>query len=96
MHDAAPAPNPLIWSICRRYPLDAAGAVDTAQSIWLKLVDHLGSLGDPAALPAWLATTTRRECRRIPRATLGDYRESESRLFQVLDMLSGDIGPAAR
>ena len=60
---------PLIWSICRKYQLDAADAEDAAQSIWLKLVDHLGSLRDPAALPGWLATTTRRECGRILRAT---------------------------
>jgi RNA polymerase sigma factor (sigma-70 family) len=60
---------PLIWSICRRYQLGAADAEDAAQSIWLKLVDHLGSLRDPAALPGWLATTTRRECGRILRAT---------------------------
>jgi len=60
---------PVIWSICRKYQLDAADAEDAAQSIWLKLVDHLGSLHDPAALPGWLATTTRRECGRILRAT---------------------------
>ena len=60
---------PLIWSICGRYQLDAADAEDAAQSIWLKLVDHLGSLRDPAALPGWLAATTRRECDRILRAT---------------------------
>ena len=60
---------PLIWSICRKYQLDAADAEDAAQSIWLKLVDHLGNLRDPAALPGWLATTTRRECVRILRAT---------------------------
>ena len=58
---------PLIWSICRRYRLEAADAEDAAQNVWLKLVDHLDSLRDPAALPAWLATTTRRECGRILR-----------------------------
>jgi DNA-directed RNA polymerase specialized sigma24 family protein len=40
----------------------AADAEDGAQSIWLKLLVHLGSLRDPAALPGWLATTTLREC----------------------------------
>jgi len=58
---------PLIWSICRRYRLEAADAEDAAQNVWLKLVDHLDSLRDPAALPGWLATTTRRECGRIAR-----------------------------
>lgn len=64
---------PLMWSICRRYQLDAADAADAAQGVWLKLVDHLGSLRDPAALPGWLATTTRRECGRIQRATRRPY-----------------------
>jgi RNA polymerase sigma factor (sigma-70 family) len=58
---------PLIWSICRRHRLEAADAADAAQSAWLKLVDQLDNLRDPAALPAWLATTTRRECGRILR-----------------------------
>ena len=58
---------PLIWSICRRYRLEAADAEDAAQNVWLKLVDQLDSLRDPAALPAWLATTARRECGRILR-----------------------------
>ena len=59
---------PLIWSICRRYRLETADAQDAAQTVWLQLVDHLGRLHDPAALPGWLATTTRRECARIARA----------------------------
>ncbi len=59
---------PLIWSICRRHRLDGADADDAGQRVWLLLIDHLGSLRDPAALPGWLATTTRRECRRVLRA----------------------------
>ena len=58
----------LIWSICRRYQLGGADAEDVAQAVWLKLVDHLGRLRDPAALPGWLATTARRECGRVLRA----------------------------
>ena len=58
---------PLIWSICRRYRLEAADAEDAAQTVWLKLVDQLDKIRDPAALPGWLATTTRRECSRILR-----------------------------
>jgi RNA polymerase sigma factor (sigma-70 family) len=62
---------PLIWSICRRYQLDGADAADVSQTVWLHLVDHLGYLRDPAALPGWLATTTRRECGRAVRAARG-------------------------
>ena len=59
---------PLIWSICRRYRLEQADASDVGQYVWLQLVDQLEAVHDPAALPGWLATTTRRECFRILRA----------------------------
>jgi RNA polymerase sigma factor (sigma-70 family) len=62
---------PLIWSICRRYRLSRADAEDVGQSVWLRLVDELDKLHDPAALPGWLATTTRRECWRVLHATRG-------------------------
>src|SRR6516162_2041260 len=67
---------PLIWSICRRHRLGRADADDVGQSVWLRLVDQLDRVRDPAALPGWLATTARRECLRVlcatqgPRATL--------------------------
>jgi RNA polymerase sigma factor (sigma-70 family) len=60
---------PLIWSICRGYRLGGADAEDVGQNVWLRLVDHLDNIRDPAALPGWLATTTRRECVRALRAT---------------------------
>lgn len=59
---------PLTWSICRQYRLDDADAEDVGQVVWLKLVEHLDQLRDPAALPGWLATTARRECVRMLRA----------------------------
>jgi RNA polymerase sigma factor (sigma-70 family) len=59
---------PLVWSICRRYRLSDADADDAGQAVWLQLVNHIGQIRDPAALPGWLAATTRRECGRIVRA----------------------------
>jgi RNA polymerase sigma factor (sigma-70 family) len=56
---------PLIWSLCRRYRLGGADADDVGQNVWLQLVNQLGKIRDPAALPGWLATTTRRECKRV-------------------------------
>jgi RNA polymerase sigma factor (sigma-70 family) len=55
---------PLIWCICCRYQL-GADAEDISQSVWLRLVGQLDKIRDPAALPGWLATTTRRECLRM-------------------------------
>jgi RNA polymerase sigma factor (sigma-70 family) len=62
---------PLVWSICTRYRLGAADAQDVGRSVWLHLVEQLGNLRDPAALPRWLATTTRLECARALRAAHG-------------------------
>jgi RNA polymerase sigma factor (sigma-70 family) len=58
----------LIWSICHRYQLGKADAEDVVQTVWLRLVDQLGKVRAPAAIAAWLATTTRRECCRALRA----------------------------
>jgi RNA polymerase sigma factor (sigma-70 family) len=64
---------PLIWSICRRYRLGRADADDVGQSVWLRLVDQLDTIREPAALGGWLATTTRRECGRVVRAARGPH-----------------------
>jgi RNA polymerase sigma factor (sigma-70 family) len=64
---------PLIWSICRRYRLDRADVEDVGQSVWLRLVDQLDKIRDPAALPGWLVTTTRRECGRVLHAARGPH-----------------------
>jgi RNA polymerase sigma factor (sigma-70 family) len=59
---------PLVWSICVRYQLSRQDIDDVGQSVWLLLVEQIGKLREPAALPGWLATTTRRECLRVLRA----------------------------
>jgi RNA polymerase sigma factor (sigma-70 family) len=41
---------------------------DVGQTVWLLLVEQLGNLRQPSALPGWLATTTQRECFRVLRA----------------------------
>ena len=59
-------------------------AEDVSQVVWLRLVEHLSALREPAALPGWIATTTQRECLRLLRATRQD---------EPLDLL-GDRGVA--
>jgi RNA polymerase sigma factor (sigma-70 family) len=83
---------PLIWSICRRYGLEAADAQDAAQNVWLKLVDQLDKIRDPAALPGWLATTTRRECGRILRTA---RRLPDAGYALVADAIPDDHAQAA-
>ena len=79
---------PLIWSICRNYRLADADAEDVGQKVWLRLVDRLDSLGDPAALPGWLATITRRECLRV--LTARGSERLDTRLADSLQS-AGDV-----
>lgn len=58
---------PLVWSICRRFRMSDTDAHDVGQNVWLRLVEYLPTLREAAALPGWLATTTRRECLRVQR-----------------------------
>ena len=74
---------PLVWSICIGFRLDNHDAEDVAQNVWLLLVEQLGKLRQPAALPGWLATTTRRECLRAVTAA----RKSEQRGTRLDDTL---------
>jgi RNA polymerase sigma factor (sigma-70 family) len=59
---------PLVWSVCVRYRLSRPDVDDVGQSVWLLLVEQIGNLREPAALPGWLATTTKRECLHVLRA----------------------------
>ena len=59
----------LVYTICTRYRLSNHDIEDVGQSVWLLLVEQLGKLREPAALPGWLATTTARECLRVVTAT---------------------------
>jgi len=81
---------PLIWSICRQYRLADADAEDIVQAVWLYLVEQLDNLRDPAALPGWLATTTKRACARARRARCTLLADE-----QVLDSIPDErIAPA--
>jgi RNA polymerase sigma factor (sigma-70 family) len=60
---------PLVWSICRRYRLSRSDAEDVSQGVWLRLVEHLSAIREPAARPGWIATTTQRECLRLLRTS---------------------------
>lgn len=78
----------LVWAVTRAHRLGDADAADVAQTTWLRLVEHLDRLDEPARVGAWLATTARREC-------LGVLRRS-TRLVLHGDELSepADDGPA--
>jgi RNA polymerase sigma factor (sigma-70 family) len=56
--------SPLLVSVVRQFRLTAAETEDVAQTVWLRLVEHLGMLSEARALPKWIITTGRREALR--------------------------------
>jgi RNA polymerase sigma factor (sigma-70 family) len=58
---------PLVWAMCQRFHMSRADADDVGACVWLRLVERLDTIREPAALPGWLATTTRHECLRVLR-----------------------------
>jgi RNA polymerase sigma factor (sigma-70 family) len=57
----------MVWSIARANGLDRVDAADVAQTVWLRLVDHLHALRDPDRVGGWLAATARHESIRVSR-----------------------------
>jgi RNA polymerase sigma factor (sigma-70 family) len=58
---------PLIRAISRGYRLNDADVEDVGQTVCLRLVEHIHRIRTPEALPAWIATSTRRESLRLVR-----------------------------
>lgn len=54
----------LIWAMTRDFRLVESDANDVAQATWLRLLEHIDRLENPARLASWLAVTARRECLR--------------------------------
>ncbi|WP_024936640.1 RNA polymerase sigma factor [Actinomadura welshii] len=57
----------LLWSIARSHGLNDADSGDVVQTTWLRLVERIDGLREPAATACWLATTARNECLRLLR-----------------------------
>lgn len=52
----------VVWCTVRRFRLAEAEAADAVQTTWLRLVEHVDSIKNPACIAGWLATTARRTC----------------------------------
>jgi RNA polymerase sigma factor (sigma-70 family) len=61
--------GPSIRAVARRHRLNAANQEEVVQRTWLRLVEHVASVREPAALRGWLTTVARHECLRVLRAS---------------------------
>lgn len=82
----------LVWHVARGHRLGDADAADVVQTVWLRLVESLPRLREPAAVGGWLATTTRHECLRVLRASA---REVADDTAAMLDLPSREASPEA-
>jgi RNA polymerase sigma factor (sigma-70 family) len=57
----------LLWAIARSHRLNHDDAADVIQNTWLRLLENLGRIDHPEALPGWLITTARREALNLLR-----------------------------
>jgi RNA polymerase sigma factor (sigma-70 family) len=80
----------LVWGICAAYRLNAADSGDVFQLTWLRLLEHLDTIREPARLPGWLATTCRRECQGQLRRNRRLQPVDDDRLLNI-----GSAGVAA-
>ena len=67
----------MVERIARAHRLNDADAADVAQTVWLRLLQHIDGIRDPDRVAGWLATTARNECLRLCRqrgrvAPIGD------------------------
>jgi RNA polymerase sigma factor (sigma-70 family) len=77
-HDIVLEYTPLLASVCRRYGLSRVDSEDVRGRVWLHLLTSIRGIREPAALPGWLRTTTRRECQMLlGRPVQGTLREEQ-------------------
>jgi RNA polymerase sigma factor (sigma-70 family) len=57
-----------VLSVIRRHRLQGDDAEDVVQTVWLRLIEKLGTIREPEALPGWIVTTARHECLHLIRA----------------------------
>jgi RNA polymerase sigma factor (sigma-70 family) len=55
----------MMWAVARSHRLSQHAAADVVQDAWLRLIEHIDDIREPAHVGGWLATTTRREALRV-------------------------------
>jgi RNA polymerase sigma factor (sigma-70 family) len=84
--------TPVVLAVVRRFRLQDSDADDVVQVVWLRVVEKLVRVREPAALPGWLVTTARREClhlvearRRVAPTLLDDWARPDGSEDPALD-----------
>ena len=81
----------LLWSIAYRHGLHESDAGDVVQNTWLRLVEHIGDIREPARLGSWLATTAQREALRCVAQNARVVPSADEAAFDGPDRLLPDV-----
>ena len=83
-----------VHRIARAHRLGDADAADVAQTVWLRLLQHIDRLRDPERVGGWVATTARHEslrlCRQRGRVQLVD----DAAVLEAMAEAGVDLSPA--
>jgi RNA polymerase sigma factor (sigma-70 family) len=80
-----------VETTARNVGLGPADVADVAQTTWLRLFQHLGSLRQPERVGAWLVTTARHEAIRVSRRSqretvTGDEVDAEAESYETAEL----------
>ncbi|WP_214407722.1 RNA polymerase sigma factor [Pseudonocardia lacus] len=75
----------LVWAVAGGYRLGPADTAEVAQTTWLRLLENLDRIREPARLGGWLATTARREALRMLRMRAREIPEDGAELDVEVD-----------
>lgn len=84
----------LLWAIALRHGLNESDAADVVQTTWLRLLEHIGDVRDPARLGSWLSTTAQREALRCVARSRRFVLSDDSTTFDGPDRLLPPVDEA--
>jgi RNA polymerase sigma factor (sigma-70 family) len=84
----------LLWAIALRHGLNESDAADVVQTTWLRLLEHIGEIREPARVGSWLATTAQREALRCVARSHRLVLSGDDTTFDVPDRLQPPVDEA--
>jgi RNA polymerase sigma factor (sigma-70 family) len=84
----------LLWAIALRHGLSESDAADVVQTTWLRLLENVGDIRDPARIGSWLATTAQRESLRAISRRNRLVLDGKDEVFDGPDLLAAPVDEA--
>jgi RNA polymerase sigma factor (sigma-70 family) len=84
----------LLWSITASFKLGESDAADVVQTTWMRLIEHIDRIEQPARVGSWLASTARNECLRHVAARKRIVLVHEDAEFDGIDQQGPEVDEA--